>query len=61
MSFSKLLGVGRDLNKILYRWSYLMAVILLVILFADLKGTQLSPLSEEAYAPMVILLVIDKH
>ena len=41
--------------------SYLALVILLVILFTYLSGTQLPPLSEEPYAPMVIKINASKE
>jgi len=61
---SKLSSVGMDLYNIVCmctKGTYLALVILLVILFTYLSGTQLPPLSEEPYAPMVIKINASKE
>ena len=64
MSFCKLSSVGMDLYNIVCMYTkgtYLALVILLVILFTYLSGTQLPPLSEEPYAPMGIKINASKE
>ena len=60
MSFSKLSSVGRDYIKY-YTDGHLKMVILLVILFTTLSGTQLPPLTEQPYAPMGIKINASKE
>ena len=68
MSFCKLSSVGRDLYKIvcmytkgLYSLGHFKMVILLVILFTTLSGSQLPPLTEQPYAPMGIKINASKE
>ena len=68
MSFCKLSSVGVDLYKIvcmctkgLYSLGHFKMVILLVILFTTLSGTQLPPLTEQPYAPMGIKINASKE
>ena len=65
---SKLSSVGRDLYKIvcmctkgLYSLGHFKMVILLVILFTTLSGSQLPQLSKEPYAPMGIKINASKE
>ena len=60
VSFSKLSSVGRDYIKY-YTDGHLKMVILLVILFTTLSGTQLPPLTEQPYAPMGIKINASKE